>query len=227
MEFHTQILKQDANSRVGFLPLAGETCYLKLYLGKSPWQRIGFRLGRGRGVHAFDAARELQASGIAVPAPRTCLFLPGGLLLLTEAIPGRDLQALFRRGWDESVGRQLMASAGVSLGDLHRAGFSHGDCKWSNVLSSGERIYLVDLDAVRRVPMGSSAVLRDVARFTLNCEDLALSPDLYRVFLENYLRTTGQRQDTVECGTRPILEKLRSRHVARYGKRGHQLLGVK
>jgi tRNA A-37 threonylcarbamoyl transferase component Bud32 len=227
MESHTHILKEDAHSRVGLLPLAGVTRYLKLYLGKSRWQRLGFRLGRGRGVNAFDAAQALQASGIAVPSPGACVYVPEGMLLLTEAISGHDLKALFQSGWDDATARQLMVSAGLALGELHRAGFAHGDCKWSNLLWSGERFYLADLEAVRRAPAGSTAGLRDLARFTLNGEDLALSPDLYQVFLASYLHTTGQKREAVESQTLPILNELRARHAARYGGRGHRLLGAR
>lgn len=226
VERHSELLKSDRYSRVGLLRLADELCYLKLYLSKSRWQQLGFRLGKGRGVHGFDAARALRDRGIAVPEPRACLLLAEGMVLLTEAIAGgRDLKALWQLGWDERTGTQLMVAAGEVIGGLHRTGFAHGDCKWSNLLWSGKRFYLADLEAVKPCRAGSAGSLRDLARFTLNAEDLALPRSQFETFVQSYLETSGLARRDLEVGVRPVLNELRRRHAVRYGERGHQLLG--
>ncbi len=226
VEEHCRVLKRDAHSRAGLLLLDGTEHFLKLYLPKSPLQHWSFRWGLGRGVAAFDAAVRLQRAGIAVPAPEACLRADGGVILLTEAINGRDLKAHWKSARDPATGGELMGAAGAALGSLHLAGFSHGDCKWSNLLCAAEQIYLADLEAVKAAGLSSAAALRDLARFTLNAEDLAVAPELYQRFLVSYSRCTAQSEADIVRGTLPVLQALRARHAVRYGERGHHLLGV-
>ncbi len=152
MERHTRLLKSDTFSRVGLLELQGQCCFLKLYLAKSSLQRVGFRLGYGRGVHSFDAARRLARASLPVPSPLACLLVEEGMVLLTEGIANsRDLRSLWLEQPAAGAASQLMQAAGDTLAALHLAGFAHGDCKWSNLLWNEVQMYLVDLEAVRAV----------------------------------------------------------------------------
>jgi tRNA A-37 threonylcarbamoyl transferase component Bud32 len=228
MEAHTQLLKTDTWSRVGLLQLEGEWYFLKLYLAKSAWQRLGFRLGYGRALHSFDAAVQLDAAGLPVAAARTCLLVPGGMLLLTAAIPaGQDLRALWLGKPGDDLARQLLRHAGELLARLHTAGFAHGDCKWSNLLWSGEQFYLVDLEAVRKlgsVEQFHSRHARDLARFTVDAEELGLGPELYRLFLDSYLASLAYPREVVLTRTKPLVETIRARHLSKYGVVGERLL---
>lgn len=232
MEKHTGMLKRDAHSRVGLLELEGQSCYLKLYLAKSRWQRLGFQLGRGRGVHSFDAAAAIARHGLPVPEPRCCLLVSEGMLLLTEGMPGgRDLRSLWPGQPPAVEPELLMRTAGDILAALHGAGFAHGDCKWGNLLWDRGRFYLVDLEAVRKVNAltpGTGQMhgrqLRDLARFTLEAEESGVSPELYSVFIDSYLGHSGQPRSPVIAGMKPPLEILRRRHLARYGIEGRHLV---
>lgn len=227
VEQHCNVLKRDAHSRAGLLRLDGAEHFLKLYLAKSPVQRWAFRWGVGRGVAAFEAALRLQRADIAVPAARACLLADGSVMLLTEAICGRDLKARWQSLEDaDSGGESLLDAAGLALGSLHQAGFSHGDCKWSNLLCANGQIYLADLEAVKSTALATQEAFRDLARFTLNAEDLAVPAALYQTFLASYCRHTGQEETAIERGTLPALKAMRARHAVRYGERGHRLLGV-
>jgi tRNA A-37 threonylcarbamoyl transferase component Bud32 len=219
------VLKRDAHSLAGLLELSGKPVFIKLYLAKGPVQRLGFRLGRGRGLRSFDRARALLGAGVRVPEPRACVGCPGALLLQTEAVPGAvDLKARWRASPPEAVRRELMEAAGEALGALHRAGFAHGDCKWSNLLCAAEGVYLADLEAVRRAPLAASHLWRDLARFTLNAEDLAVSSGDYRAFIDSYVSASGIPREMLLPRTLPILLRLRGRHQRRYGERGAPLL---
>jgi tRNA A-37 threonylcarbamoyl transferase component Bud32 len=229
-EGQAQILKRDAHSTVGLLPLDGETHFVKIYRPKAAWQRWGFRLGRGRGIHAYDAALRLQAAGIRVAEPQACLLLPGSLLLMTEALPGEDLKSLWLAGDEHGrdAGRTAtagcMSAAGAALGALHRGGHAHGDCKWSNLLYVRGQVFFTDLEAVAAIDHVGPRALRDLARFTLNAEDLALPEDLYQAFLDAYLQTCKQSRRHIVACMLPILDELRARHRERYGSRGHRLI---
>ncbi|RLQ22130.1 hypothetical protein DWB85_09350 [Seongchinamella sediminis] len=219
---HCQVVKRDSHSLVALGELQQRYCYLKFYRPKSPLQRLAFRLGRGRAVQAFDSATLLAASDIAVPAPLACVRVPGGLLLVTAGMAlARDLKSCWQ---DRESMAPLLAGAAQALAALHRGGFAHGDCKWSNLLWCDDRVYLVDLEAVELCRPGSAAQWRDLARFTVNAEDLALPAPDYQDFLARYCQLMGLDQGTALSGIAQPLERLRRRHRGKYGPRGERLV---
>jgi tRNA A-37 threonylcarbamoyl transferase component Bud32 len=224
MEQHTRLLKTDRYSRVGLLELDGELSYLKFYCQKSLAQQLWFRMARGRGVRAFDMGKALAGCGVKVPEPRACLLVTQGMLLLTEALEGSsDLQSVWTVAHGPADPGGLLVSAGRVLGALHRSGHAHGDCKWSNLLWYAGTCYLVDLEGVRRTPVGGGRQARDLARFTLNAEELSVGESLYREFLAGYCDLTGTPAATAVDRLMPDLHKLRARHRKRYGERGTPL----
>ncbi len=224
MERHTQILKSDEHSRVGLLELEGELCYLKFYRQKSLGQQFMFWLARGRGVQAFDAADKLAQQDIAVPAARACILVPGGILLLTEGLEGaRDLKAVWQGDLSGEDRKTLMNEVGQVLGKLHRQAFAHGDCKWSNLLRHEEKFYLVDLEGTDRAVVGGGKQARDLARFTVNAEDLGVTEPEFSPFMDTYCRLLETPQEVIVDRMMPDLKRYRARHRARYGERGAQL----
>ena len=223
---HTRPLKTDSGSRVGLLQLRGDTCCLKLYRSRGGVRALAFRLGIGRGVRSFDRALELAAAGIRVPEPRACLLVPGGMLLLTEGLPAsRDLRALWTSGAGVGDWTGLLDAAGRALAGLHASGFAHGDCKWGNLLWSGGEICFVDLDAVHRARGDGARSMRDLARFTLDAEELALPLALYRGFIGSYAMAAQRQPEELSRSILPSLDRLRRRHLAKYGPPvGHRLL---
>ncbi len=218
LEREGQVLKADRHSCVALATLQGQCCYLKYYAPKSPLQSLFFRLGIGRGVKAYDNAVTLAAAGIAVPEARACLLVPGGMLLATAGMSGgSDLKALWQRQPEPS----LLSLAGELLARLHRAGFTHGDCKWSNFFCCDDRLYLVDLEAVAGFSEGRQG--RDLARFTVNAEDLGVAPEAFAAFMHAYCDGAGAVERDVAALMRPELERLRERHRKRYGRRGAPL----
>ena len=225
MAEHTEVLKSDDHSRVGLLRLHDSSCYLKFYQSKSAGQNMLFRFGYARGLRSFDAATCLLEADVLVPAPLCCLLLPGGMMLLTEGIvDGRDLKALWQQNIGEPQRALLMADAGRALAKLHTAGYSHGDCKWSNFLWSADNFYLVDLEGVRQTNRGGKRQARDLARFTVNAEDLGVAPEVYELFLEHYLQGSNNSRAVIIRAMMPFLRQLRRRHEKKYGKRGHEIL---
>jgi tRNA A-37 threonylcarbamoyl transferase component Bud32 len=228
METQTRPLKADTWSRVGLLQVRGEWCFAKLYLAKTAWQRLGFRLGYGRAVHSFDAAVKLAAAGLPVPEPRACLRVPAGMLLLTAGFPAaQDLRALWLGEPGNDLAPQLLRRSAELLAGLHGAGFAHGDCKWSNLLWLGEQFYLVDLEAVRKLGGGRGfhpRQARDLARFTIDAEALGLGRELYQLFLDTYLASSGYPRDLVLQRVLPLVETIRARHLSKYGVANEPLL---
>jgi tRNA A-37 threonylcarbamoyl transferase component Bud32 len=222
---HTQVLKQDEHSQVGLLQLAGELCYLKLYRPRSTLQQLRFRLGRGRAVQNFDSTAALLTAAVPVPEARACVLAPGGMLLLAQGIAqASDVHTLWQLGCPGEMQENILRQAAHALARLHQQGFAHGDCKWSNMLWAQEQLYLVDLDAVLAARAGSARQARDLARFTLNAEELALQSALYEKFLQEYLQLMSLSRQDLMRAMLPPLQKLRLRHQLRYGNRGQRLV---
>ena len=219
-----RLLKGDPHSAVYLATLAGRDCYCKLFLAKSRRQSLLFRLTRSRGQRSFDVARRLSDLELPVPEPLACLGLPGAVLFVTARVPGSDLKALWLKAPQSDEWPAALSASGRALAGLHGTGFSHGDTKWSNLLWDGKTITLVDLDAVRRSPVRSRRA-RDLARFTLNAEEMGVPASLYEHFLDSYQLATGESRAKLEQMTLRALRVLRHRHLKRYGPRGHHLLG--
>jgi tRNA A-37 threonylcarbamoyl transferase component Bud32 len=147
------------------------------------------------------------------------------MLLLTEGLRNsRDLKALWQ---DEAAPRDsgaLLEAAGKALASLHRAGFAHGDCKWSNLQWTGFDFYLVDLEGVEKAALGGRRQARDLARFSVNAEDLEATPDDFEGFLSSYCQGVDIPRETVVDRLMPDLIQLRNRHREKYGERGAPLL---
>ncbi len=225
MKAYTKVVKSDDHSLVGLLSVAGRPAYLKFYRSKGLLQRIRFRMGLGRAVAAYDNALALREAGLLAPEPLACLLGSEGVFLLTEGIENSaDLKALWVDGQSNDRLTQLMIGAGTTLAGLHAAGFSHGDCKWSNFLVSGQQIYLIDLEAVGASAPAGDGCTRDLARFTVNAEDMGLERALFQHFLGAYTSTLGASADEISDRIGPRVLSLRQRHEKKYGQRGHHLV---
>lgn len=225
MEHNTRIVKSDRYSQVGLLQLQGQPCHLKYYQPKGVLQKLQFRLGGGRGVASFDNAQRLKAAGLTVPDPLGCVLAGGGILLLTEAIEqGRDLKSLCAGELPDHELQSLFERAALTLAAWHQAGFSHGDSKWSNFLVAPGAIYMVDLEAVGKDKLEGSGCTRDLARFTVNAEDMGLAPEHYQSFLARYCAELSLSPESVVRRIGPGVDTLRRRHREKYGERGHRLV---
>ena len=225
MEQHGECLKVDPYTRAGLLEVQGRSCFLKLYRPRTGVQATVFRTRWGRPLRNYEAAGRLSAAGIAVPEPLACLRLPGAVLLLSEGLPGGDnLHQWWRSGERGERGRRVLRAVGELLAKVHAAGFAHGDCKWHNLLLYREQIFLVDLDSARRASRGDRAQGRDLARFTLNAEELALERADYAAFLDSYISCIGVSERQLMETMLPQLDKLRARHLLQYGERGRRLV---
>ena len=58
---------------------------------------------------------------------------------------------------------------------------------------------------------------RDLARFTIDAEELGLSRELYQLFLDTYLANSAYPRDLVLQRILPLVETTRARHLKKYG----------
>ena len=221
---HAHTIKDTAHSWVGFVALDGTSVCVKLFRAKGLAQQFSVRLGRHRALRSFISANNLLKARLPVPLPLACLQVGGDMLLVTTRLPeGDDLLSLWQ-SQGEHLPAAIWREAGVTIGQLHREGFVHGDCKWSNNYRAHDQHYLLDLEAVARVGVGASVQYRDVARFVLNAEDMGASQGILQTFLAAYANEVDSSVEKVATATLPYLKRLRQRHERKYGSRGHILL---
>ena len=219
MERHTDVVKDDHSTLAGFLRMSHKQRFLKLYRRRSMLHKLAYLMRIGRPLRTFRVSLALAGVGVPVPEPLCCMLSSEGLLLLTEALlRDSDYNALWQRAPSEEEARLMMRGAGQTLANLHLAGYTHGDCKWSNLLWIDRVCHLVDLDGTRRrLVLGQRARARDIARFTISAEEAGASAQLLEDFLESYLNTTGAAREDLVRRMQPHLEKFRGRHRDRYG----------
>lgn len=223
IDTHGRVIKLDSYSCTALIELKGQSCFVKLYRPRGRLHSWLLGSALGRPLRSQTAAHELLLAGVKVPAPRGCLRADEGLLTLAEGFAAaEDMQSRWPDA-SETARRDLMSAAAISMAQLHLAGYCHGDCKWSNLLCMDTQVYLVDLDAVHSASMGGRRQLRDLARFTLNAEELAVDSGDYAVFVDTYISRLGVPRDVISSRMLPQLDKLRERHRRQYGITGQRL----
>ncbi|MFO1352862.1 MAG: lipopolysaccharide kinase InaA family protein [Gammaproteobacteria bacterium] len=197
--------------------------FIKTY-GMRRWWRFRYWLGRERARVLWHISRRLRVAGVAVPESLGFLCWGdkregGGSAFFAEALADcRDLhriaaepdymQALLRR-WN------LLEALADTLAACHRAGISHGDFKWSNILidEASGRHWLIDLDAASGAWLRRGRrMAKDVARFVLNAEEAGLPEQEIQRFIDRYAENRGMSALQVNATMAKPLTKLRARH---------------
>jgi len=232
-DLHVEIIKQDTYSEVGFAEtLALGRVYVKRYRAKTWLHRVGIFHGRSRAARCFDNNTALLENAIPVPNPYCVVIEKDSLgfplqsyYLCQGLVSAPDFKSVFlnRAEYSYGDGSEKFGNIGKQLALLHNAGYMHGDFKWSNVLLLGVQVFFVDLDNVKTVPESSMAGARDVARFILNAEDLAIDKTEINYFLEAYRTNRTASLDNFSDAVATNLKKLRRRHRVRYGGRAKSI----
>jgi tRNA A-37 threonylcarbamoyl transferase component Bud32 len=129
-----------------------------------------------RAWHSWIQGNRLRFLGIETPQPlgileKRWLGFRGRAYLITDYASGQDILARFEPYRDSAPPESDLVALNVLFASLIRERISHGDLKGSNVLWSGERWSLIDLDALTQHSSASQfakAFARDRARFLRN-----------------------------------------------------------
>ncbi len=225
MAQHTHRLKTEKYLVSGFLRLGGDFCFLKFYGFRRPLARHALRFRAPPALRAFDAAAALRWQEVAVPRPRACLLIRRGLLLLTKGIEASEtLYYLYSGGLKDDLASHLMWAAGEEIAQMHLAGYAHGDLRWNNLLWGRDRLYISHLEAAQRAQPQSAPQWRDIARFTVDAEELGLDEWYFEQFLEAYTRRAEIDKDSVVEHVEGPLKRLRNKHWARFGTYPQRLI---
>lgn len=138
----------------------------------------------------YRASLKLREAGVRVPKPVG--VAPDERVLVTEYIEGTPLSKVIDKIVGEGVGDLgAVEEFGRVLAQVHKAGFALGDAKASNVIISGGKPYLTDLE--QAVEGGDEAW--DVAEFIYYTSKMYLTgagvEKVARAFLASYRRANG------------------------------------
>lgn len=173
-----RVLKHDQTTTV---TVVGDSCnrwIIKRYNTKNPWHAVRRLFSTNRASNCWRAAAWLGAAGIDTARPvaameeRYLKFLRGRSYFICEFIDGETLDGLISRQDEDS--KRYIERACAIVQELGKHGIVHGDLKSTNFIVNGDRIALVDLDAMRRAsgPPLAAGVEKDRRRFLRNWVDL-------------------------------------------------------
>ncbi len=186
------VLKAGNTATVARVRADGQDLVVKRYNIKGPWHALKLAPRLSRAARAWRHAHRLTLREIPTPRPVALLEKRWGPLrrsayLITRHVPGQDLQQLIAPtepgpgGGDAARLAQLFAGL---VRSLCLAATSHGDFKASNFVLSGGRLFLTDLDAMRRHRCGwlfRRAIRKDLARFL---DNWPARPEIRRLFAQ-------------------------------------------
>ena len=88
----------------------------------------------------------------------------------------------------------------------------------------GRRVYLLDLDNTRKSAHAVNEQTRDLARFTVNAEEMNIGSQMYEQFLDAYNRDGNEPLHELVERMMPFIYQFRATHLPRYGSHGQRLL---
>ncbi len=157
----------------------GRGLVVKRYNVKNIWHGLKLRFLPGRGERSWINGHRLLFYGIPTPKPVALHKLRVGLFpiayLLTEHVAAVSAREWFRDpGIAHEEKEYLSSQIARIFSTLQQQRISHGDLKATNILISGGRAMLIDLDAMRCHRSDSSfrrAWADDMRRFLGNWAD--------------------------------------------------------
>ena len=196
------------------------TWFIKRY-HYSGIKKLAAIAGRERARLNALAAQELRAADVDTPEVFGWIKQPGAgadTWLVTEAISNAvNVHELAQAGgFRLPVARRwLLEQAFDLLAKVHGSGWSHGDFKWANLLTTPERdrLCLIDLDAARQARPGSATQARDLARFKVNAEEEGVLSEEFDVLLRQYCQRLGLTWSTIEQRMAPYYRRIMQRHL--------------
>jgi len=177
-----------------------------------------FRLSRGRKLWVFHD--DLKRNGVSIPEPVIFLEIKRLMFVTRTYLAARWIDGGFSvhrlatkkecLPHPSDFGSILRACVDMIV-NLHKAGFLHGDLKWSNFLYTPTRnpdIVLTDLDSLRK-SSSPAAQARDFARFLIAPEKYALGRETIEILIRRYLKEMDFSRASIEEGIRKYVAARR------------------
>jgi tRNA A-37 threonylcarbamoyl transferase component Bud32 len=169
-------LKQGRTATLAQVECGGRQLVIKRYNIKNTGHALSRALRPSRAWHSWVEGNRLKFLGIATPRPLALIEqrfgpLRGKAWLITDFSAGESVAARYPPAGRIMPPDAELAAIGKLFRQLLAARICHGDLKATNLLQDGDRISLIDLDAMRQ--HGSNVTFwrawrKDCARFLEN-----------------------------------------------------------
>jgi tRNA A-37 threonylcarbamoyl transferase component Bud32 len=172
-----EMLKDGDTTTVVAVDLGGQRYVIKRYNIPNAWYALRRFFRPTRAWYCWRNAHMLRLFGIQTPRPIMMMERRWGPLrrtayFVTEWIAGQDVQqVLSSHPVQSQVWAQLMVRFSLMFGYFRDYRIVHGDCKATNFIVADGKIYVIDLDAMRREPDDRRFLkyhARDLKRFAAN-----------------------------------------------------------
>lgn len=206
-------LKRNPRNHSGLLHLPDGA---KLFFKRFPRRGLVARLARRRARTNWQLSRHLERHGVGVARAEALLEGRTEDWFLAEELPARQSLARLSKQHQLPASDWLQTALAASLAGLHRAGVSHGDLKWGNILLDDlQRIRLVDLDSARHDANPNRAD-EDLARCLVSALELGFDRDWAQGLIRHYAGALEQPADPLLQRLRPLVGRISRSHARRY-----------
>lgn len=172
-----RIIKAGNASTVARIALSQKNCVLKRYNLKSIWHSFKYLFRPSRAHRSWRNASVLEMLGLNTPHPylvyeeRAFWCLRRRAYFLCEDLNARNLLEQFETDADSLPIEQLLSSFKRLFEIMIAYQISHGDMKASNFVFKDKRLFVLDLDAMKRHSNKAAfakALQKDLNRFMRN-----------------------------------------------------------
>lgn len=186
----SRLLKDGNSSTVALVKIGRQCLVVKRYNIKSLQHALKRCLRPSRASVSWRNAHRLDFMGISTPKPIAFLEKRWGIFrttayFITEYVEGVDACHLIRAERRGDIPIQSVVKRFVKLlGLFAEAMISHGDFKAANFIVSGDKLFVIDLDGMRKHSFRwrfRKAFKRDCERLMKNWTDL---PELDKMFCD-------------------------------------------
>lgn len=191
-QYGSETIKHDATSTVSISSLNGQKVVVKRFNSRNILHPVKRALRQSRAEHCFNNALYLQSLGIPTPAPIAAVeqrFGPmrGGAWFIANHVEGENLLDWMRERESLESEHTVVKQVLGFFDEMQTHRFAHGDMKATNLLVAKTRVYVLDLDGMRRYQSAvvhQDRLARDGRRFMKNWRDQAHLTALFKPSLQ-------------------------------------------
>lgn len=199
--FLSTIEEQFSKHDIQYLKKGDTTTVIRVEYNKNPWvikryNRVGWwgkikrAVTTSRARRCWHYSQKLLQLGIHTPTPIAYVEQRKGPFCLesygiTEFISGQDALSYFNQNPNQQYAQKVMQE----IEKMFAAHITHGDMKATNILLADNKVYFLDLDAMRQHTNEKSfqrAKQKDIRRFEKNWK----TPEIKQLFIKQDGATT-------------------------------------
>jgi tRNA A-37 threonylcarbamoyl transferase component Bud32 len=195
-----QLVKKGNTSTVASVRINNKEFMLKRYNIKGFWHGLKRSLQPSRAHHSWRNASMLEMLGLATP--HAFLFMEERFLwvfrsrayILYEKIEGNTVLEQLQDSAESPEAEKILQEFTDVFQIMEKYQINHGDMKASNFIYSGDKLYMLDLDAMQRHRSRQKFMVlfsRDMVRFRKNWIGSKLEPLVNRLFVDIDTSSSG------------------------------------